>query len=655
MTRVLPATAAGSRRFWSLVAAAGAAGALAVVVVVSATAGDFPYAAFGTADPGLAVRVGTPVLRLAADAAATVCVGALVYAAFLTRPQPSGVIGAAAFAALRTAARAAAGWAVAALLLWPFDAAATVGLPVPDLLTGGRIVTATGALEGPKAWLCTAAVAGTLAVACARTLRWRATFGLVALGIAGTLPVVAAGHSASDANHDIATSAIAIHIPAAVVWLGTLIAVLRAHGPDRDPALRRYLRLSTGCFWVVTLSGLVDAAALAPGGRAFTTAYGGLLLLKAVLVAALGVTALRLRRRLRAGTVSPRRLLAVELGALAVAFGLAVGLTDLPAPKFLGEIVSGQQTLLGYDLTAPPTVPRLIADWRIEVLFAPLSLTLAALYLAGVRRAGQVRGPVGRWPGGRWPVGRLVAWLAGCAVLLLATSSGLARYAPAMFSLEAVTHMLVGMVAPLLLALGAPLLLAEAALPEAPADALPGAREWLAAVRSTTVIRLLTQPVVATVVFTGAPFLLYFTGLYGLTVRFHWAHLAMHLLFLAIGFLFAWTVAGPDPTPAPSPPLVRVTLLLVAMPLDIVFAVAILASGHVLGDGRASGNMYSALALPWVSDLAADQRLGAYLALAIGEAAMFAMLAVLVSRWRPAEPDRDYADLVSAWEQRRNG
>jgi cytochrome c oxidase assembly factor CtaG len=94
-------------------------------------------------------------------------------------------------------------------------------------------------------------------------------------------------------------------------------------------------------------------------------------------------------------------------------------------------------------------------------------------------------------------------------------------------------------------------------------------------------------------------------------------------------------------------------LLLVAMPFDVVFAAAVLAHRQPLGNGSASGNIYQALALPWVHGLVADQRLGAYLALAVSEAVMFAMLVVVVIRWRPAAPDRDYEDLLDALAHRR--
>jgi putative copper resistance protein D len=417
----------------------------------------------------------------------------------------------------------------------------------------------------------------------------------------------------------------------------------RGVGADRSAILRRYRRLSSICWWVVAYSGLVDAAVLAPGRSPVTTGYGLILIAKAVILAGLGWLMLRTRR---VGTSrGPGAFLALELVALTVVFGASVVSTDLPAPKFIGHLVSGDQTLLGYNLTVPPTLSRLLVDWRVEVLFAPLCLVLAVVYLCGVRRLHRT--------GGSWSAGRTAAWLAGCLVVVVATCSGLGRYAPAMFSVQAVAHMLVGMVAPILLALGAPLSLAAVALRPATGDQLPGPREWLVAVRDSAVLRALTHPLVGTALFVGAPFLLYFTPALDLTVRFHWAHLAMDVVFLAVGYVFAWMVVGPDPLPRPIPPLMRLGLLLAVMPADIVFGAAVLSSHRLLGDGVAGANLYTALDLPWISSLSADQRLGAYLLLGIGEACVLLTLVVLVARWRNDDDDQDgYAAVAAALRRR---
>lgn len=663
-----------SRRLRTRVAiCAGALAALSIVVGIALVAGAYPFQVWGSNDPGIVVRLGAPVLRLAVDAAATVCAGSLGYTVLFTGPeppqhseppvspgappgpaQPPGTVSPQGYAALRTAGRWAAVWCVAALLVLPFDAAATSGLPLHRVLTRGGLRTLLDALEAPKAWLLTAGVAAVVAVGCRSALRWRTAWVLLGLALFAVLPPLAVGHSASQTGHDLATSAIMVHVPVAVLWLGVLVALGRAgrRVPPSAAVWRRYRRLALACWLVLAGSGAVDAAVLAPNVGALSTGYGLLLGAKVAILAALGGLGVLFRRRATpqrglARPGWPMRLFAVEVLLLAAAFGASVGLTHLPPPALLGRRVDGQQLLLGYHLPGPPSLARFALNWRVEVLFATLSAVLAASYAAGVWR---VRGS-----GRRWPWSRTASWLAGCLLLLVVTSSGLGRYAPAMFSAQTAAHMLIGMLAPLLFALGGPLSLAEQALPAAAPGEPPGPREWLAQAQGSALARVLTQPLVCLPLFAGAPFLLYFTPAFDVTVRYHWAHLAMDAGFLAIGYLFAWPVVGVDPLPRPMPDLLRLAMLVAAMPFDIVFGAVIIGTRRIIGNGDAGANMYSALALPWAHNLAVDQRLGGVIALAIGEVSYLFALVVLVTRWSRASGGADdrgsgggYEELVAA-------
>jgi putative copper resistance protein D len=303
---------------------------------------------------------------------------------------------------------------------------------------------------------------------------------------------------------------------------------------------------------------------------------------------------------------------------------MAVGLTHLPPPAFLGPSVTAQEALLGYDLAGPPTLARLVFDWRIDVLFGPLAVLLAAGYLIAVRRLGTT-----------WPFGRTISWLAGCVLVLVSTSSGIGRYAPAMFSMHITGHMLLTMAAPVLLVLGAPLTLLRDALP--PSDL----RDGLLRLFTTPVVRALTHPVVALVLFAASPFALYFTGLFDAAVRFHWAHSAIEVWFFGAGLLFAWVVIGVDPTPRRLPNLARLGMLLAAMPSDTVFAAILLTTHRVVGNGNAGDNQYQALALPWVHSLLADQRVAGVVALAVTEVTLLAVVVVLLLRWSDVEGTAD--------------
>jgi cytochrome c oxidase assembly factor CtaG/putative copper export protein len=625
-------SAAGIRWWWPLVG--GVTLAAVLVIVVSALAGARPYAAVGNPDPGSVVMLGTPLLRLLADLAATVCVGALAFAASCTRPQPSGLVSAQAYGELRVATRAALVWGMSALLLVPFSAADTVGLGLSRVIAPGHLLTQLDALEQPKAWLITAVVAAMVAAGCRAVLSWRAVFALGGLAVIAVLPPLVTAHGSSDSGHDLALAAIVIHVPAATLWIGTALAVLRQvrRGGLALGLVMRYARLARWCWAVLVASGLVLGVVLVPLDTLLTSDYGVLLLTKAGMVALLGVAGEALRRRTTGDldATPPRWPGVVRLGCADILLllgvvGLSVDLTHLSVPNVLSRAFTTAQTLLGYDLAGPPTPLRLITAWRVDMLFGPAAVFLAVAYLVGVRHVHSY--------GQRWPMTRTAAWLAGCLTLLLATSSGLGRYAAAMFSLHLASHMLISMLVPALLVLGAPLTLLDAAAPQTGSAALPGLRDWLETLRASQVARALTHPVVTLALFAGSPFALYFTGLFDAAVRFHWAHLAINAYFLLIGYLFLWSVIGVDTTPEPLPNIARLGILLAAMPADIVFAAVLINTRRVIGNGVAAANFYQALKLPWVPNLLADQRCAGMLALAIGELTLFVVMVALLLRW----------------------
>ena len=168
-------------------------------------------------------------------------------------------------------------------------------------------------------------------------------------------------------------------------------------------------------------------------------------------------------------------------------------------------------------------------------------------------------------------------------MLLFATSSGIGRYMPAMFSMHMAAHMLLSMLVPVLLVLGAPVTLALRALPAAGRGDPPGPREWLLAALHSRVSRFLTNPIVATVLFVAGFYGLYFGGIFDVAAGSHAAHVAMNLHFLLTGYLFYWVVIGVDPTPRPIPPLAKLAMVFASLPLHAFFGVR--ADGHADGAG----------------------------------------------------------------------
>jgi cytochrome c oxidase assembly factor CtaG/putative copper export protein len=604
---------------------------LAAVVAVGLVAltGGAGYVIAGLPDPGLVTRYGITVVRVLAEAASVLCVGSLLLAAFLVPPQKSGTLAADGYAAIRVAGVAAWVWFAAAAASVLFAAADGAGRPFTEVLSPQVLLDLVDAIEQPKAWLFTALIALLVALGCRLALTWGWTTVVFFLSVGGLIPVAVTGHSASGGAHDLATNSLLYHLIAAALWVGGLVALLALgwrRGENLTLAATRFSKLALVCWIVMAVSGVVNALVRIKLGDLFTTDYGLLVFAKVVALLLLGVFGHQQRQRGVAGLVSGAgggqllRLAAVEVLIMFVTIGIATGLAKTPPPQESLTQPSTTELLIGYDLTGPPTVWRLLTDWRFDLVYGTLAIVLAALYLAGVRRL--------RRRGDTWAPGRTVSWLAGCFVLLIATSSGIGRYAPAMFSVHMGNHMLLSMVAPVLFVLGGPVTLALRALPAAGKDAPPGPREWLLAAVHSPISRLLTHPVVALALFVGSFYGLYFSGLFDAALNYHWAHLAMNAHFLLAGYVFYWPVIGVDPAPRRIPHLGRLGMMFAAMPFHAFFGIALMSMQTVLGQ-----DFYRSLKLPWVTDLLTDQRLGGGIAWASGELPVLLVLIALLVQW----------------------
>jgi putative copper resistance protein D len=607
-----------------------------VAVALLTLSGAATYVIAGLPDPGILTSYGIGVVQVLAEAASVVCIGSLLLAAFLVPPQSSGVLARDGYAALRTAGVAAWVWFVSAIASVFFTAADGAGKPVTQLFSPQVLLALVDAIEQPKAWLITAVIALVIAIGCRVALSWGWTVVLFFVAVVGLVPVAVTGHSASGGSHDLATNSLLYHLVAAALWVGGLFALL-AHGRRRGDhlplAATRFSRLALVCWIVMAVSGVLNALVRMPPADLLTTGYGLLVLAKIVALLVLGVFGQQQRTHgVRAltegkGGAGLLRLAAVELLIMFVTIGIATALSRTPPPQNGAAQPSTTELLIGYDLSGPPTVLRLLFDWRFDLVYGTAAIVLAVLYVAGVRRL--------RRRGDTWPVGRTVAWLGGCAVLLLATSSGIGRYSPAMFSVHMGSHMLLNMVTPVLFVLGGPVTLALRALPVAGKDAPPGPREWLLAFVRSPLAKVLTHPVVALALFTGSFYVLYFSGLFDVALNYHWAHLLMNAHFLLIGYIFYWPVIGIDPAPRRLPHLGRLGLLLAAMPFHAFFGVILMSKQTVIGS-----EFYQSLHLAWVPDLLADQRLGGGIAWAAGEVPVLLVLIALLVQWARAD-DRE--------------
>ncbi|HEX9833639.1 MAG TPA: cytochrome c oxidase assembly protein [Mycobacterium sp.] len=611
--------------------------------------------ATGLPDPGPVTTYGLPFVRAAGEIAAVVAVGSFLLAAFLVPPQTNGVLDASGYRALRLGTVASGVWTVCAALLVPLTVSDVTGLPVATRLDPSAIWSVASLVEIAGAWRWTAFLAAAVTIASIPVLRWSPTPLLFAGSLATLLPLALTGHSSSGGSHDLATNSLLIHLVAGALWAGGLLALL-VHalrgGEHSYLAARRFSVIALWCFVAMALSGVVNALVQVQPADLLNTTYGWLILAKATALCLLGAIGwLQRRRGIAALKAEPTaraaliRLALVEAVVFGLTFGIAVALgrTPPPAPPVFNPSIPAIE--IGYDLAGPPTVARMLFDWRFDLIFGTAAIVLALVYVFAVVRL--------RRRGDAWPPGRTVAWLLGCLVLLLATSSGVGRYMPAMFSMHMAAHMLLSMLTPILLVLGAPVTLALRALPAAGRGDPPGPREWLLAALHSRVSRVLTNPFVATVLFVAGFYGLYFGGIFDAAVDSHPAHLAMNLHFLLTGYLFYWVVIGIDPTPRPIPPLGKVAMVFASLPFHAFFGIVLMSTNAVLGEP-----FYRSLQLYWHSDLLGDQRLGGGIAWAAGEIPLVIVMIALLIQWRRSDErtakrldraaDRDdEADLVA--------
>lgn len=223
---------------------------------------------------------------------------------------------------------------------------------------------------------------------------------------------------------------------------------------------------------------------------------------------------------------------------------------------------------VGHGVGGPPTAARLLLDWRFDLFFGTAAVVLASAYLAGVRRV----------PG--WSRARTTAWLAGCGLVLVATSSGIGRYAPTVLGAQVASHILLAVLAPVLLVLGGPVTLAV--------RALPARARVVAAVRSP-LCRVLTRPGVAFLLLVGPCYLLYLGGGLDWALGEYWQRLVANAVLLVGGYAFFWPVFGVDPgVRRPSHPA-RVGLMFALLPA-LGFLAVVLTNEH-----GAAGNVVWAL------------------------------------------------------------
>ena len=608
------------------------AAGLAALVLLLRTGGGAPAAVpAGLPDPGALTGWGLPVLGYAGQVLGILVIGSLLVP-LLTSTRAADQLTDRSLWALHVVRPLALGWTVAVLgeLVLTFSDQFAVPL---SAVRWSEVSGFTRQSDQGQALLTQAGMALALALVSRWVLTVRESTVLLVLAVVALLPPLLTGHSVSSGSHDTAVVGLLIHAGAAATWVGGVVALWwhlsRTSGPRPAHALaaRRFGGLAAWCLGVTLVSGLVGAwVRLGSVGVVFSSAYGRGVLVTLVVLVALLLVARRVRRAVLGGGLTPRSLAAVtsvELGLMAVAVALGIGLGRTPPP--VGEpYTSLAETLLGGPLPAAPTAGRLLTSVTpsgVGLLVVGLG---GAAYLVGVLvlRRRQVR----------WSAWRSASWCMGLLLVAYATLGGLGVYSHVMFSAHMAAHMLLSMVAPIFLVLGAPVTLALRALPGSDVRGGQGPRQWLAGFLASRPVRALTHPVTAAVLAVGSLYAIYLTSAYDMLMRSHLGHAAMELHFLLAGCVFFEVLVGDAPVARRLSHLARFGLLLVVMPFHAFFAIAVMSADTVIGE-----EYYTLLDRGFSTDLLADQYLGGSLTWALGELPMVLLLVVLLAQWHRSD------------------
>jgi putative membrane protein len=279
----------------------------------------------------------------------------------------------------------------------------------------------------------------------------------------------------------------------------------------------------------------------------------------------------------------------------------------------------------GGDEPLPPARSGTLFHLDLNPWLSVSLLALAIVYLYAALRLER--------RGDRWPVLRTVAFIIpGLGGIASVTLTGIGTYDDTLLSVHMVQHMVLSMIAPIFLALGAPVTLALRTLPR-------GARRVVLSVLHSRVAKVWTYPLFAYGLFVATPFVLYFTSLYGLTMRNELVHELIHLHFILVGCLFFWPLLGIDPLPGRWPYPGRAMLMFLSTPFHTVLGLTVMQSTVLIG-----GDWYPSLHLGW-ADPFTDQRLAGGILWAGGEVVSVTMLGVLVAQWmRHAEREARRVD-----------
>jgi cytochrome c oxidase assembly factor CtaG len=259
-----------------------------------------------------------------------------------------------------------------------------------------------------------------------------------------------------------------------------------------------------------------------------------------------------------------------------------------------------------------------LTQWQFAPIVSVSVLIAACLYGWGAVRVAR------RHPARPWPAWRAGMFLAGLAVIVLATESGIGVYDDTLFWDHMIQHLMLIMIAPPLLIAGQPITL----LLHASRNPL---HTWAKRLLRSRVAAFLTWPVFGALSYAVAVVAAHLTGIANLVERNQTAHNLEHAVFLIVGYLFFLPILGKEPIRWKLSYPVRFVTLVLIMPVDTF-------TGLVLGYGSASSPGVPTGPRPsWAPSPVQDLHLGGAVMWIGGDAIMFALMMFVFLMWSTDE------------------
>jgi cytochrome c oxidase assembly factor CtaG len=282
-------------------------------------------------------------------------------------------------------------------------------------------------------------------------------------------------------------------------------------------------------------------------------------------------------------------------------------------------VAAGSVAAHGSTPDEPPTIGNLLLGWTFEPL--PTLGIIAALvwwrWAVGRVNAAHPSNPV--------PRRRSVAFAAGMATIAVALLSGIDRYDTTLFSVHMVQHVLLTLVAAPFIALSAPITLVLRV------SSASTRRRWILPILHSRVMRFLSFPVVAWLIFAAVMWVSHFSALFDAALEDPLIHDLEHVLFLGSALLFWWPAMAQDPSPWRMPPPVRALYIFLQMPQNTFLAVVLLNVTHVLYPH------YATLGRSWGPTPLEDQQLAAGIMWVAGDVIFLIHIMFAVALWMRVE------------------